>query len=99
MSENARALISGVMVGFSSVGGIISAQLFRDGWAPLYLQALDGTAGFQGLAILISAGLGIYFRIQNAKRDASMGQKLHAEDTPQNELVDGEKDPRFRYWT
>ncbi|KAL4863231.1 hypothetical protein BDV12DRAFT_189844 [Aspergillus spectabilis] len=99
VDENARALITGVMVAFSSVGGIISAQLFRDEWAPQYLQALGGTAGFQGLAIIISAGLGIYFRLQNAKRDKGQGQKLRAEDTPQSDLVGGERDPRFRYWT
>ncbi|KAL3459729.1 pantothenate transporter [Aspergillus heterothallicus] len=99
VDENSRALITGVMVAFSSIGGIISAQLFRDEWAPLYLQALGGTAGFQGLAIIISAGLGVFFRIQNSKRDKALGQKLRAQDTPQSELVNGERDPRFRYWT
>ncbi|KAL3479560.1 major facilitator superfamily domain-containing protein [Aspergillus californicus] len=99
VDENSRALITGVMVAFSSVGGIVSAQLFREEWAPLYLQAMGGTAGFQGLAIMISAGLGIYFRRQNAKRDKAYGQKLRAQDTPQSDLVDGERDPRFRYWT
>ena len=87
------------MLACSAMGGIISAQLFRNEWAPLYLQALGATAGFQGLAIIVSAGLGVYFRWQNAKRDKAMGQKLRVEDTPQNELVEGERDPRFRYWT
>lgn len=94
-------MITGVMVGFSSVGSIISAQLFRDEWAPKYTQALGGTGGFQALAILITAGLGVWMRMENKRRDKAMGltTPLRAEDTAQCELVDGEKDPRFRYWT
>lgn len=36
--------------------------------------------------------------MQNAKRDRAVRQKLRAQDTPQDELIDGERDPGFRYW-
>lgn len=95
------AMVTGVMVGFSSIGSIISAQLFRQVWAPRYTQALGGTGGFQALAIAITAGLGIWMRRENRRRDKAMGleKPLKAEDTPQCDLTDGERDPRFRYWT
>lgn len=95
------AMITGVMVGFSSVGSIISAQMFREEWAPKYVQALGVTGGFQALAIVITAGLGIWMRRQNTKRDRAMGltTPLKPGDTPQCDLVNGEKDIRFRYWT
>jgi cyanate permease len=98
VEENSRALITGVMVAFSSVGGIIAAQFFRAEWAPKYTQALGVTGAFQGLAIIVAGSLGLWFRRQNAKRDRTMGVVLKPDDTPQSELVNGEKDPRFRYW-
>lgn len=68
-------MVTGVMVGFSSIGSIISAQLFRDSWAPKCTQALGGTRGFQALAIFITAGLGLWVRRENKKRDVAMGLK------------------------
>ncbi|XXH02466.1 hypothetical protein Hte_008842 [Hypoxylon texense] len=99
--ENSRAMVTGVMVGFSSVGAIISAQMFREAWAPKYIQALGVTGAFQALAIVITAGLGIWMRRENKKRDRAMGLNtpLKPEDTPQCDLVGGDKDIRFRYWT
>ncbi|KIX00647.1 uncharacterized protein Z518_09712 [Rhinocladiella mackenziei CBS 650.93] len=99
--ENSRAMITGVMVACSSIGAIISAQMFRDAWAPKYVQALGVTGGFQALAIMVTAGLGIWMRRQNKKRDRAMGltTPLKPGDTPQCDLVNGEKDIRFRYWT
>ena len=93
-------MITGVMVGFSSVGAIISAQMFRDEWAPKYVQALGVTGAFQALAIFITLGLGTWMRHENKKRDRAMGltTPLKPGSTPQCELVDGEKDIRFRYW-
>ncbi|KAJ9132106.1 Allantoate permease [Pleurostoma richardsiae] len=98
--ENSRAMITGVMVGFSSVGSIISAQMFRAEWSPKYVQALAVTGSFQGLAIFITACLGIWFRRENKRRDRVMGLTvpLKPGDTPQCDLVGGEKDIRFRYW-
>lgn len=95
------AMITGVMVGFSSVGTIIFAQLFREEWAPKYTQALAGTGSFQGLAIIITAGLGLYMRRENKRRDRVMGveQPMKPGDVPMCDLVDGQKDIRFRYWT
>lgn len=94
-------MITGVMVGFSSVGSIISAQLFREQWAPKYTQALAGTGAFQALAIMVTFCLGIYMRWENKRRDKQMGleRPMKPGDTPQCELVGGPKDIRFRYWT
>ncbi|KAF2489162.1 putative allantoate permease [Lophium mytilinum] len=98
--ENSRAMITGVMVGFSSIGSIISAQLFREEWAPKYTQALAGTGSFQGLAIIITLALGLWMRRENRRRDREMGLEtpLKPGDTPQCELIGGAKDVRFRYW-
>lgn len=94
------AMITGVMVGFSSVGTIISAQLFREAWAPKYTQALAVTGSFQGLAIIITAGLGLYMRRENKRRDRVMGvEAMKPGDVPMCDLKDGQKDIRFRYWT
>lgn len=99
--ENSRAMITGVMVAFSSISAIISAQMFLGAWAPKYIQALGVTGAFQALAIIITAGLGSWMRRENKKRDRAMGSTtpLKPEDTPQCDLVEGDKDIRFRYWT
>jgi hypothetical protein len=94
-------MITGVMVGFSSIGTIISAQLFREAWKPKYTQALAATGSFQGLAIFITAGLGLYMRRENRRRDKVMGveRPMKPGDVPMCDLVEGQKDIRFRYWT
>ena len=93
-------MVTGVMVGFSSIGTIISAQLFREQWAPKYTQALAGTGSFQGLAIIITAGLGIYMRRENKRRDKEMGLEapMKPGDVPMCDLQNGQRDIRFRYW-
>lgn len=80
---------------------LVSAQLFREAWAPKYTQALAGTGSFQGLAIIITACLGLYMRRENKKRDRIMGVEhpMKPGDVPMCDLENGQKDIRFRYWT
>ncbi|KZF23930.1 allantoate permease [Xylona heveae TC161] len=96
-SENGRAAITGVLVGASNSGGIVSSIAFKSNTAPKYLPALIVTAVFQAIGILLSFAFGMYLRWDNKKRDAAQGVKLKQKDVPTDVLARGPKDPSWRW--
>ena len=96
--ESQHPATVGFLVGSSNCGGIPSSLSFRSNTAPKYLPALIVNALFLGVGVLMILTLGIYFRLDNRRRDREQGVHLRAKDVPTQELVGGWKDPSWR-WT
>ncbi|KAF4125864.1 Major Facilitator Superfamily [Geosmithia morbida] len=98
MGENSRAATTGLLVGLGNLGGILSAATFRTEYAPRYAPTLIATAACNVTCIVFTLWLGLWMRHENKRRNKEQGVDLKAEDIDTSELVNGPKDPRFRYF-
>lgn len=98
VNENSRAATTGLLVGISNLGGILSSATFRTNYAPRYAPTLIATACCNATCIIFTFGLGIWMRQENKRRNEAQGVTLNAEDVDTNQIEGGEKDPRWRYF-
>ncbi|KAH7133722.1 major facilitator superfamily domain-containing protein [Dactylonectria macrodidyma] len=98
VNENSRAATTGLLVGLGNLGGILSSATFRTTYAPRYAPTLIATAACNLTCIVFTFWLGTWMRGDNKRRDEAQGMVVKAEDVDTSELMDGEKDPRWRYF-
>ncbi|KAF1969881.1 hypothetical protein BU23DRAFT_582411 [Bimuria novae-zelandiae CBS 107.79] len=91
LSENARAATTGLPVGLGNLGGIVSAATFRQEYAPKYIPTLVGTAACNVVCIVTTAGLGVWMKMENRRRDREQGVRIKTEEVPTQMLGDGEE--------
>jgi predicted MFS family arabinose efflux permease len=95
--ENQRAILTPVLVATSNAMGLVAANIFTEQSAPRYEMAsiICACFGFAGVAITL--GLGFWMRWDNQRRDRELGVVLKAGDVPTSEMMDGQKDPKWRW--
>lgn len=98
VNENSRAATTGLLVGISNLGGILSSATFRTTYAPRYAPTLIATAACNATCIAFTFGLGMWMRRENKRRNQAQGVSLNAEDTDTNLIDGGDKDARWRYF-
>lgn len=87
--ESQRAATVRFLVGSSNCGGIPSCLSFKSNTAPKYLPALIVNVVFLSVSVLMILSLGIYFWLDNRRRDKQQGIHLRAGDIPTQDLVGG----------
>ncbi|KAF7563698.1 hypothetical protein G7046_g395 [Stylonectria norvegica] len=98
VNENSRAATTGLLVGLGNLGGILCSATFRTTYAPRYAPTLIATAACNLTCICFTLWLGLWMRQENKRRDRAQGITLTADDVDTSQIVDGEKDPRWRYF-
>ncbi|OWZ33331.1 high-affinity nicotinic acid transporter [Cryptococcus neoformans C23] len=97
-TEDGRAFRVGTYTFLANLGGIVSAQIFRDKWSPAYIIPLAVTAGIEGLAAILVIGLRMWMYLDNRKRNQAQGVNWQSKDVPTEVLVEGSKNPMFRHF-
>lgn len=97
-NENSRAATTGLLVGLSNLGGIISSATFRTTYAPRYAPTLIATAACNATCIVFVFWLGMWMRRENKRRNEAQGVNMKAEDVDTNQIEGGENDPQWRYF-
>jgi hypothetical protein len=78
--------------------GLVSSNIFFPSSAPNYVPASAISAGFGGVAALITLGVGLYMKIDNRKRNRRQGVNLKAVDVATSKLTAPyQKDPNWRW--
>jgi len=96
-SESRRVVVAAVNVGIANSAGLISTNVFQAKDKPRYLPALITSACFGGLCFLLVAGMGIYMRMENARRNRDQGVNITSADVRTAELKDGYQSPEYRF--
>ncbi|KAF2498656.1 MFS general substrate transporter [Lophium mytilinum] len=99
LNENSRAATTGLLVGLGNLGGILSAGTFRKQYAPKYVPTLIATCCCNLVCIVFTLWLGGWMKMENRRRDREMGEVIRPEDIDTDELADGEKSAKWRYFT
>ncbi|TDZ15293.1 Major facilitator-type transporter hxnP [Colletotrichum orbiculare MAFF 240422] len=99
LNENSRAATTGLLVGLGNFAGIMSAATFRTEYAPKYIPTLIVTCCCNVIAMSAVVILGCWMKMENRRRNREQGVNLRAQDVDTSELYDGEKSPKFRYFT
>ncbi|KAL1964151.1 hypothetical protein VTN77DRAFT_7239 [Rasamsonia byssochlamydoides] len=99
LSENARAVTTGILVGLANLGGIIGSATFRVEYAPKYIPTLAVTAACAATSIIFVLGFGLWMKHDNRRRDREQGVHIRAEDVDTGLLNDYEKDINWRWFT
>ncbi|PWN92608.1 MFS general substrate transporter [Acaromyces ingoldii] len=97
LDENKRALDAGIFTMCANGAGIITAQTFRAVEKPLYRTNLIATFSFASICIAVTVGVRAWMTIDNRRRDRQEGVPRKSWSVDSNELVDGEKDVRWRW--
>ncbi|TRM60192.1 major facilitator superfamily domain-containing protein [Schizophyllum amplum] len=95
-SESRRAVVAAVMVAIANSSGLISTNVFREQDEPKYVLALATSAAFGGLCVILVAGVGIWMRWENARRNREQGVNITSKDVDTSE-VHGPSHPSWRY--
>lgn len=96
--ESRRVLLTSIGVPVANMMGVVSSNIFRPQDAPDYIPALATTAGFGGVGILLTLGLGAWMMWDNRRRDLRQGVKRRARDVPTERLRDGPDCEDFRWF-
>ncbi|KAF2806977.1 MFS general substrate transporter [Mytilinidion resinicola] len=99
LNENSRAATTGLLVGLGNLGGILSAGTFRQQYAPKYVPTLIATCCCNLVCIVFTLWLGGWMKMENRRRDREMGEVIRPEDIDTDELADGERSAKWRYFT
>lgn len=99
LEENSRAAKTGFLVGLGNLAGVLSAATFRVEYAPSYWPTLVATSCCNVCAIIAILVMKWWMVSENRRRDKAQGRRIRAEDVDTSMLVDGEKDPNWRYFT
>ncbi|KAJ3569770.1 hypothetical protein NP233_g4838 [Leucocoprinus birnbaumii] len=95
--ETRRALVAGIMVAIANSAGLISTNVFRAQDEPKYIPALITSAVSGAICFILVAGLGIWMRLENKKRNKAQGVNIRPEDVKTENLAAGPDSPLFRY--
>ncbi|EIW67160.1 hypothetical protein TREMEDRAFT_72183 [Tremella mesenterica DSM 1558] len=96
--ENSKAFRSSVMNFGSNAGGIVTANIFLQRFAPHYVTPLIVSAAIAGTGIVYLGCLRMYMVIDNKRRNKAQGVNWTSLDVPTSALVDGKKNPSFRHF-
>ncbi|RSL40158.1 hypothetical protein CEP53_013547 [Fusarium sp. AF-6] len=99
LNESSRAATTGLLVGLGNFAGIMSAATFRTEYAPKYIPTLILTCCCNVIAMTGIVILGGWMKMENRRRNKVQGVNLRAQDVDSSELPDGEKSPKFRFFT
>lgn len=66
---NKRAAATGIALSFGNIGGAIAGQIYREEWAPRYVQGHAVNVGYYVLALLSGGVLWWSYRRDNLRRD------------------------------
>ncbi|RSL53837.1 hypothetical protein CEP51_014814 [Fusarium floridanum] len=99
LNESSRAATTGLLVGLGNFAGIMSAATFRTEYAPKYIPTLILTCCCNVIAMTGIVILGGWMKMENRRRNKVQGVNLRAQDVDTSELPDGEKSPKFRFFT
>ncbi|KAH7108375.1 putative high-affinity nicotinic acid transporter [Auriculariales sp. MPI-PUGE-AT-0066] len=97
LDENRRAVLVALTVAFGNAAGLVSSNVFRAQDEPKYIPALITSACFGAAAIVFTTLFGGYMRWDNARRDREQGVRLSAKDVDTSLLLEGHKNPSFRW--
>lgn len=97
-SEDGRAFRVGAFTFLANAGGIVSANIFQERWAPQYIIPLGITCALEGLALVCILGLRTYMWADNRRRNKEQGVNWQSKDVPTEALRDGPKNPLFRHF-
>lgn len=97
-SEDGRAFRVGSYTFLANTGGIVSANIFLDKWAPAYREPLAITVGIEALALGLVIALRMWMYLDNKKRNKAQGVNWQSKDVPTEALADGLKNPVFRHF-
>ncbi|EAL19013.1 hypothetical protein CNBI0260 [Cryptococcus deneoformans B-3501A] len=97
-SEDGRAFRVGSYTFLANTGGIVSANIFLDKWAPAYREPLAITVGIEALALGLVIALRMWMYLDNKKRNKAQGVNWQSKDVPTEALADGLKNPLFRHF-
>ena len=92
-----RALANGVQITVGNASGIAAPFLYVTSQAPYYRTGYAGNMGLLGLAMCIYLGMHIYYKRQNAAREAGKQDWKMQEKTVKEIAEMGEKSPRYRF--
>lgn len=88
-NESQRAATVGFLVGSANCAGIPSSLAFKANTAPHYMPALIVNSVFLATGVVVIVCLGVWFRIDNRRRDKAQGVHLTAADVMTRNLVGG----------
>ena len=95
--EGKRVVLTSFAVPLANLMGVVSSNIFRNQDAPKYTPALGTTAAFGGMGLLLTCILGAWMIGDNKQRDIKFG-KVDVRQVPTEELTDGPKVERFRWF-
>ena len=95
--EGRRVVLTSFAVPLANLMGVVSSNIFQNKDAPKYIPALATTAAFGGMGVVLTLVLGAWMVGDNRRRDRKFG-KVRVRDVPTEELRDGPKAERFRWF-
>ena len=95
--EGRRVVLTSFAVPLANLMGVVSSNIFQNKDAPKYIPALATTAAFGGMGFLLTLVLGAWMMGDNKRRNRKFG-KVKVRDVPTEELRDGPKAERFRWF-
>ncbi|KAL1979466.1 hypothetical protein VTN96DRAFT_5725 [Rasamsonia emersonii] len=99
ISENSRAVTTGILVGLANLGGILGSATFRVEYAPNYIPTLAATAACAATSIMLVLGLGLWMKHDNRRRDREQGVRIRPQDVDTSLLKDHENDVNWRWFS
>jgi len=79
-------------------GGVVSANLFLDTFAPKYETPMIITACLEAVALTLIVGMRMWMMLDNRKRNKAQGVDWTSKDVPTEVLQEGPKNPMFRHF-
>ena len=97
-SEDGRAFRVGMFTFLANSGGVVSANLFLDTFAPKYETPMIITACLEAVALTLIVGMRMWMMLDNRKRNKAQGVDWTSKDVPTEVLQEGPKNPMFRHF-
>jgi hypothetical protein len=97
-TEDGRAFRVGALTFLANSGGIVSANIFLDKWAPAYVIPLTITACLESFGLIVVVSLRMWMWADNRKRNKQQGVQLQSKDVPTEALSAGPANPLFRHF-
>ncbi|RDW78369.1 hypothetical protein BP5796_06221 [Coleophoma crateriformis] len=97
-TEDGRAFRVGAFTFLANMGGIVSANIFLDQFAPAYKIPLAISAAVEVLCLILVISLRFWMSWDNARRNKEQGVNWQSKDVPTEVLSEGAKNPMFRHF-
>lgn len=82
----------------ANTGGIVSANIFLDEWAPQYRIPLIIICVIEAVALVLIVALRMYMWADNKRRNKVQGVNWQSKDVPTEALTEGPTNPLFRHF-